>query len=153
MAKAIGGTVLSDVIRLEQWDPDGDSYVMFRRPTRLDAERLAQMQAQSVIEWTEESQRTVRQRERVPWAILFSEMACLCLVECNIPEEESGPPLFIPGKTCLPPNHTGPIPEKIRQGFYRVWHLLPNELCEEIISKLMDFHPPFDWREPMRGED
>lgn len=151
MAKAIGGLVLSERLRLSQYDPEGDSYVVFQRPSRMEAERIASMQAQSVLEWTSEEHGVMRQRERVPIAVLESEMVAMSLVECNVPWTKEGDLVFTPGVSCR--EQDKPLTERVRGNFYEVWHKLPNDLCENIIAELQRFHPPFDWRKPDRGED
>ena len=70
MAKAVEGIVLSERLPLTRWDPDGDTYVVFQRPLRFEAEALARMQARSELVFDTEEQGRVTQRERVPLAEL-----------------------------------------------------------------------------------
>jgi hypothetical protein len=151
MAKGLTGAVLSDKMRLKKWDPDGDAYVVFQRPSRWEAEQLAKMQAQSELVWRTDEQRTVRQRDRTAIAVLESEQVAMCLVECNIPNEE-GELLFVPGQTCRAPMKG--FGQRQREGFYKVWYQpgFDPDLAEEIVDALHKFHPPFDFRSPDEGE-
>lgn len=154
MAKAVEGIVLSERLALTRWDPDGDTYVVFQRPLRFEAEALARMQARSELVFDTEEQGRVTQRERVPLAELETTMVQLCLVESNLPkvtEDGEEVPVFVPGKTCRMARKG--LTAKVQNGFLAEWHNLPDELCEEIVQQLQAFHPPFDWRSPERGED
>lgn len=150
MAKALEGVVLSDRIRLDKWDPDGDSYVVFQRPSRWESEQLAAMQAQSELVFDTEQRGEVRQRDRTALAVLESRMVAMTLVECNIPSADTGDLVFIPGQSCRAPRKK--LTDRVEKGFYEAWYALPDELSEEIIDKLRDWHPPFNWRSD-RGED
>ena len=79
MARQLSGVVLSDKIILNVWDPDGDEYVIFQRPSRWEDEQLAAMQAKSELVWSTDEQGTVRQRERTPVAVLEAEQVAMCL--------------------------------------------------------------------------
>ena len=152
MARQLSGVVLSERVKLDRWDPEGDEYVVFQRPSRWEMERLAAMQARSELVWNTEEQGTVRQRERTPIAELEAEQVCMCLVECSVKDAE-GEPLFVPGKTCRAAMKR--MGQRQRDGFYGVWHRpdFDPDLAEELIEKLHEFHPEFDWRNPDRGED
>jgi hypothetical protein len=150
MARPLEGIVLSEQYELKMWDPNGDSYVQFQRPSRFEAEQIATMQARSELVFNDEAQGEVRQRDRVAIAVLQSEMVALTLVECNIPDED-GNLLFSPGKSCRRPPKR--ITARQKDAFYEAWHRCDDDLCEEIIEKLKEFHPPFDWGNPDRGED
>jgi len=80
-------------------------------------------------------------------------MVAMTLIECNITEPDNETPVFVPGKTCRKLN--GPFNDRVRTGFYGVWYRpdFPEELAEEIVEKLIAWHPPFDWRNPAEGED
>lgn len=147
MARAVKGIELSDKIPLEEWDPEGETWVRFQRPRRYEAETLAQMQAQTAYEFNTEERGKVTQRERIPLAVLESAMVSMCLVESNLTlesEEGESVPLFVQGQTCRSPRK--PMPDKVDRGFQKVWRDLPDELCEEIVGKLREWHPPFNWR-------
>lgn len=152
MARKLDGIVLSEQVPLDRWDPEGDEYVVFQRPARWEEEQLDAMQARSVYEFNTEEQGLVRQRERTPIAQLESEQVCMCMVECSV-QDADGTQLFVSGDTCRAPRKK--LGSKQRDGFYRVWYRpdFPSELAAEIIEKLHQFHPPFDWRNSDRGED
>jgi hypothetical protein len=57
----------------------------------------------------------------------------------------------VPGKTCRQAKR--PLNEKVKGGFYEQWYALPDDITEIIIEKMREWHPPFDWRNPERGED
>jgi len=154
MAKVVEGAILSERLPLKRFDPDGDTWVMFQRPARFEAEALARMQARSELVFDTEEQGRVTQRERVPLAELETTMVQLCLVESNLVKLDSKGeevPVFVPGKTCRAARKMPTQGMQIR--FLDEWRELPDELCEEIIDLLREFHPPFDWRNPARGED
>lgn len=154
MAKVVEGIVLSERLPLKEFDPDGDTYVVFQRPARFESEALARMQARSELIFDTEEQGRVAQRERVSLAELETVMVQLCLVESNLAmlnDKGEEVPIFVPGKTCRAARR--PISANVQTGFMNKWQELPDELCEEIISLLRQFHPPFDWRNPGRGED
>ena len=148
MARPVEGVVLSGQIPLTEWDPDGETYVEFQRPRRFEAEQLAQMQAKSTLEWDSADVGTMRQRERVPLALLESAMVSMCLVGSNLTRvnDETGEeePIFVPGKTCRAPKKL--MPAKVESSFRKEWEELPDELAEEIVDKLREWHPPFNWR-------
>ncbi len=139
MARPIIGIVLSDKIHLTEWDPDGDSYVVFRRPTRRETEALAALFMNNPVQWNEDG-RTVTQLTRTSVAVVDREEVKLCMVECNVPDE-NGKPLFRPGISCRPPD--GYLTETIETKFYRAWGDVPDELAEEIARELRRWHPPF----------
>lgn len=149
MARQLEDIVVSDEIALTEFDPGGDVWVRFQRPTRLEAESLAEMQARSELVWNTAEQGQVAQRDRTPLAVLESDMVAMCLVGSNLQRGDED--VFVPGKTC---RHQGKaLGQMQRKGFYGEWYKLPDELAEEIIAKLREWHPPFDWRSPERGED
>lgn len=152
MARALEGVVVSEAIPLLEWDDTGGTYVKFQRPSRVEEENLATMQARSELVWSTEERGRVTQRERVPLTVLESEMVAMTLVECNLPEADGETLVFVPGKTCRRMN--GPFDDKVRNGFYKAWYRpdFPPELAEEIVDKLIEWHPPFDWRNPGEGE-
>ena len=139
MAKAITGIVLSEKIRLTEWDPDGDSYVVFRRPTRRETEALATLFMNNPIQWDEDG-RTVTQLSRTSVAVVDRECVKACLVECNIPDG-NGKLVFKPGFSCR--KHDGYVTEEIEGRFYRAWGDLEDGLAEEIARELRRWHPPF----------
>lgn len=139
MARPISGIILSEKIPLKEWDPDGDSYVVFRRPTRRETEALAALFMNNPIEWHEDG-RTVRQLTRTSVAVVDREEVKLCMVDCNVPDAK-GNPIFKPGKSCRPAG--GYLDERIEEKFYEAWGNLPDELAEEIARELRRWHPPF----------
>jgi len=144
--RLVEGVTTSGRIALSDWDSDGEVYVVFQRPRRHEAEQLATMQAQSVLEWDTDTQGRVSQRERVPLAILESTMVSMCLVESNLAKEQDGKEvqIFVPGKTCREPGKVHS--DRIGAAFRKEWQDLPDELCEEIVNRLREWHPPFNWR-------
>ena len=157
MAKAIEGVVLSGPIRLEKYDPDGDSYVVFQRPARWEREKLDEMQARVEYEWDSAERGKVRQRNHVPPSRLETQMVAMCLVECNIPAGaghpivKEGALLFVPGQSCRQAHKF--LTGSTEEAFKKVWDTLPDDLAEEIIAALMEFHPPFNWKVPQQGEE
>lgn len=149
MAKPIGSVVLSSQIALTDWDEAGETYVIFQEPRRFEAEQLAHMQAQSVLEWNSDEVGLMRQRDRLPLAAYETAMVAMCLVGSNLTrvDEETGEesPVFVPGKTCRAPRKG--INSKIEDAFKREWADLPASLAEEIVAKLREWHPPFNWRD------
>lgn len=142
MAKPLSRTPLvSDQIRLDEYDPEGDSYVVFQEPRRGEQERIDRLMASSEITYADMG-REVRQRDRIPPSVQESFWVAACLVECNIPDED-GKLLFKPGKTCVAKgkNLTG----EVETGFMEVWKLLSGPLADEIVKKLGEFYPPFSW--------
>lgn len=146
MARVVEGVTQSDHIFLKVWDPDGDTYVVFQRPRRREAELLSEMQAQSVLEWDTDTQGRVRQSERVPLSILESTMVSMCLIDSNLAREVGGEEVqvFIPGKSCRAGGKG--FPDRVQNAFSKEWRELPDELCEEIVDLLREWHPPFNWR-------
>jgi len=154
MARPVEGVVLSDRIFLEKWDPDKDTWVIFQRPARYEAEALAQLQARAERVYNTEQQGQVILRENTPIAQVESAQVKLCLVESNLAKvNENGDEelIFVPGKTCR--SVRKPLTERVEGGFSKEWLNLPDELCEEIISKLQDWHLPFKWWAPAEGEE
>jgi len=150
MAKPLEGIVLSEPIRLEQYDPDGDSYVIFQRPARWEAEKIAELYSQTPIQY-EDAGRKITQMNTTPWAVVDREQVKMCLVECNIPTED-GKLVFKPGASCRAPK--GAISDRIEVRFYAAWFSLPDDLAEEIAEKLRKWHPPFArGQEAEEGED
>lgn len=149
MAKAVGSVVLSPQIPLNQWDEDGETYVVFQEPRRYEAEQLAHMQAQSVLEWNSDEVGLMRQRDRLPLAAYETAMVAMCLVGSNLTrvDEETGEesPVFVPGKSCRAPRKG--LTEKIKLAFEKEWADLPASLAEEVVAKLREWHPPFNWRD------
>lgn len=155
MAKAVGGVVLSDRIFLEEWDPDKDTYVVFQRPRRYEAEALAQLQARAERVYNTGQTGQVVVRESVPMALVETAQVKLCLVESNLPWGEDAPGeegslVFIPGKSCRVARKG--LTERVEQGFEEAWSALDDDVCEEIIKKLQEWHPPFNWWAPSEGE-
>ena len=154
MARPVEGVVLSDRIFLKEWDPDEDTWVVFQRPARYEAEALAQLQARAERVYNTEQQGQVVLRESTPVAQIESAQVKLCLVESNLSRvEEDGEekPIFVPGRTCR--RARKPLTERVEEGFAREWGSLDNELCEEIILALQDWHLPFKWWAPAEGEE
>lgn len=153
MAKAVGSVLLSGKLPLKEWDDSEETWVEFQEPRRWEAERLAQMQAQSVLEWNSDDVGLMRQRDRMPLAAYESEMVAMCLVGSNLArvDDETGEesPIFVPGKTCRAPRKG--MSDKLGSAFKKEWSDLPATLCEEIIALLREWHPPFNWRD--REED
>ena len=73
-------------------------------------------------------------------------MVSLCLVDSNLAWEVDGEevPIFVPGKNCRESGKL--LPDRINNAFRKEWQELDDELCEEIIDKLREWHPPFNWR-------
>ena len=154
MAKVVEGVILSDRLPLTEFDPEGETYVVFQRPARFESEALSRMQARSELIFDTEEQGRVAQRERVSLAELETAMVQLCLVESNLAKlDKDGEqvPIFVPGKSCRAARR--PMSHNVQNKFLDEWQQLPDEICEEIIFLLRQFHPPFDWRNPERGED
>lgn len=149
MSKKVVGTVISEHIPLTAWDESGETYVVFQRPKRWEEEVLDTMQAKSELVWSTAEQGQVRQRDRTPLSVIESEMVAMCLVESNLAEED-GTVLFLPGKSCREMRKS--LSDKAREGFYKAWKELDGEIADEIVNKLREWHPPFDWRAPGRGE-
>jgi hypothetical protein len=149
MARQLEDILVSDEIPLTEWDPEGDEWVKFQRPTRLEGEELAEMQARSELVWSTAEQGQVAQRDRTPLAVLESAMVAMCLVDSSLKRKDE--PVFVPGTSCRQVGKM--LGQRQRNGFYKAWHSLPDELAEEIIAKLREWHPPFDWRNPEEGEE
>jgi len=144
MAKPVSGTVISEKLFLEKFDPDGDTWVRFQRPKRWEQEQIDAMQAQSELIWSSESQGEMRQRDRVPVSVLESEMVCLCLVESNLPHDDEEQSLvFVPGTSCRVAQKG--LGQKAREGFYKKWHQMDGLVADEIVELLQEWHPPFGW--------
>jgi len=152
MSKKVVGTVISEHIPLKEWDDSGETYVVFQRPKRWEEEVLDKMQAASELVWSTAEQGTVRQRDRTPLSVIESEMVAMCLVESNLAkaEEDGGAVLFVPGKSCRETRKS--LSDKAKDGFYASWRELDGEIADEIVNLLREWHPPFDWRAPGRGE-
>ena len=144
MAKGLGGIVLSERLFLKKWDPDEDTYVVFQRPARWESEQIAAMQAKAELVIPDEG-RDLIQRERTAVPVIEAQMVCMCLVECNLPDE-NGEPVFVPGRTCRAKRKR--MTERVQEGFYRAWYRpdFPDDLAEEMIELLRQWHPPFNWR-------
>ena len=149
MAKSVSGTVVSEQIPLTEFDDTGNTWVVFQRPKRRESEKLAIMQAQSELIYNTDAQGEVRQRDRIPLTVIESQMVCLCLVESNLSYED-GKQLFIPGQTCRMTKKQVTI--KVDDGFNQAWGDLDDDLADEIVDKLREWHPPFNWRAD-QGED
>lgn len=150
MAKALTGIVTSGKLYLEKWDEEKDTYVVFQRPSRREAEMLAAMRAKAELVWNTEEQGTVRQRDGVPLMTQESEMVAMCLVECNLPDEDDKL-VFVPGTSCRVQGK--PLTGAQKTRFYKNWGDLPDELATEITDKLREFHPPFNFRSSEEGEE
>jgi len=150
MAKPVVGQIVSDEIKLDIWDEEGDTWVRFVQPGRLEEEVLARMRAKAELVWSTEEQGTVRQRDTVPLMTQESEMVALCLCESNLPNEK-GDLIFRSGVNCR--TTTKAITGVQKERFYQAWYSLSGPLCEEIVAKLVDWYPPFDFRNPERGEE
>lgn len=143
MSKAVVTNVISEEIPLKKFDESGKTWVKFQRPKRWEAEQLAHTQAQSELIYNTEQRGEVRHRERVPLAIIESQMVSMCLVESNLTDEDEKQ-IFVPGKTCREARKE--LSERVQKGFYEKWHDLDNEICEEIVDLLRAWHVPFNWR-------
>jgi hypothetical protein len=151
MARQLSDVVYSGKLYLNKWDPDGDEYVVFQQPSRLEQETIDAMQAQSELVFNTEERGKVTQRDRMPMSKIESEMVAMCLVECSIKKGDE--PIFVPGRTCREAGKG--FGQVQRRGFYKVWHSpdFPPELADEIVEKLFEFYPPFDWRSPERPNE
>lgn len=161
MAYRVQDVEISGEIPLLSLDPSGETWVKFLRPRRWETEMLSKYRASTpVLEWDERGQ-TMRQKNLLPEPLMDSERVCLCLVDSNLvwetkkegDETEKLVPVFLPGKTCRKPGAPGAMSETLRSAFYEAWQKLPDTVAEAIIEALHDWHPPFDWRNPDRGED
>jgi len=142
--KKLPSIEISEPIPLKEYDETGETWVQFQRPRRWEREQLSRLRAQAVLEFDTAERGTVRQRDIVPETVVDSERVAVCLVDANILDEEGKGPVFVPGKTCRQAKKRFPI--NIKDNFYEAWEQLPDDLCEEIIAALLEFHPPFDWR-------
>jgi hypothetical protein len=149
MSKRLPSIEVSEAIPLSRYDESNETWVQFQRPRRWEREQISQIRARSVLEWDTESQGTVRQRDIVPEDVLDSERVALCLVDSNLCSEE-GEQLFVPGKSCRQAKKA--LLPGIKDKFYSAWHDLPDDVAQEIIEKLVEWHPPFNWRNPSLGE-
>jgi len=149
MSKRLPSIEVSEAIPLSKWDETGETWVQFQRPRRWEREQIAQIRAKSVLEWDTEVQGTVRQRDIVPEDVLDSERVALCLVDSNLCGED-GEPLFVPGKSCRATKKM--LEPNTKTQFYKAFHSLPDDVATEIIEKLVEWHPPFNWRNPGLGE-
>jgi hypothetical protein len=151
MAKRLPGIVVSEELPLDKFDETGETFVKFRRPTRWEVEELSKVQADSELTWDLAEKGRLLERRLTTMANLQTEMVFLCLVDSNVLDEE-GEPYFKPGKNCRTVKDRPST--KTRDNFNAVWGALDSEVAKEIIDKLLDFHPNFDWRERgERGED
>jgi hypothetical protein len=150
MAKGLRGVVISDKLPLKVWDPSGDTYVQFQRPSRFETEQLDLVRARAELVWDTNEVGTVRQKDMTPLSVQESEMVAMCLVGSNLPDED-GDPVFVPGKTCRQPGQA--FTERMRNGFFSKWHGsdFPPELAQEIIEVLVEWHPDFDLRSDRGG--
>jgi len=151
MAKKAPGLVLSEQMALKTFDPTGDTWVVFQRPRRLEEERLDTMQLRAEVVWNTAREGEMRQRDRTPMSVIESEQVCMALVECNMPGEDDKL-IFTPGKTSRAAGQPLEVDSPIRKAFYEAWHSLDSTICDEIVQLLQEFHPPYDWRHPERGE-
>jgi hypothetical protein len=142
MSYKVKSLVISDRIPLDGIDPSNETYVVFQRPARWEAERIYQEQAKAEIIFNSADMGTVRQRERVAPAVIESMMVAMCLVESNL-AFEGDELIFTPGKNCRVAGKDQNT--EIENKFFKAWYKLPDEVCEEIIAKLQDWHPPFNW--------
>ena len=147
---------VSGEIQLLALDPSGETYIKFQRPRRWESEALSRYRASTpILEWDESGQ-TMRQKNLLPEPIMDSERVCLCLVDSNLVWKSRGDdklvPIFIPGKTCRKAGSTEPMSNTLKELFYVAWRSLPDQVAEAIIAALHEWHPPFDWRNPGRGE-
>jgi hypothetical protein len=142
--------VVSDKLPLKTWDPTGDTWVQFQRPSRFETEQLDMVRARAEIVWNTQEQGTVRQRDMTPLSVQESEMVAMCLVGSNLPDAD-GDPVFVPGRTCR--QSGSPLTDRARTGFFGRWHGsdFPPELAQEIVDVLVEWHPDFDLRSD-RGE-
>ena len=147
MALQIKGTILSPKIPLDQSDPDGDTYVVFRRPRQMEAELLSDLWVRHPIQW-EEGGRKITQLTSTSWAQVDREQVKLCLVESNI-LDENGKPLFKPGYSCRAPD--GAVTEQIERRFLEAWGKLDPDVADEICTKLRLWHHPFARSEEERA--
>jgi len=144
MAKAVSlKPTTSGQMRLEKWDPDGDSYVIFQEPRRGEQQEIDTLLASSEITYADGG-REIKQRDRMPLSVQEEHMVARTLVECNVPEEDSDKPIFYPGKTCRAAGKA--LTGDVSVAFGKVWRNLPGKLADEIVELMGEFYPPFSWR-------
>ena len=150
MAKPITGAIVSEKLALPKWDEAGETWVQFQRPTRWEDEQISQLRAQAELVWDSAEQGTVRQRDSVPLMLQETKMVALCLVESNICTADDIL-IFSPGVSVRRVGKR--LTVKQEQKFLDAWYGLDGELADEIVEKLREWHPPFDFRNPSRGEE
>lgn len=125
------------------------TWVMFQRPSR--AERIAvSKKAADVETHFREGDQTWYQKAGVPQSELDDVRMAYALVDSNIMRAKKL--LFVSGKTCREAHK--PLTDDQYRAFMQAWRQLPDpEVTEPILRALREFHPPYDWRNPQRGED
>lgn len=130
-------------------DPLGKTFVRFQRPSRREREQLQSIIGRQQIEWTTDT--TYRQKDVVPQSVLDGHRVAMTLVECNLRDRDDEKKLlFEPGVSCRAVGQ--PLTNAIEEEFRARWDLLPDPLAEDLAKLLHEWHPPFDWRHPSRGE-
>lgn len=147
MALDIGEIEISEPIPLLDVDPSGKTFVQFQRPARWETERIVREATGSVELIFGEGD--TRQRNYTPSNIVDSIRVGVMLIRCDITREKK--PLFVPGKNLRRPR--GTFPSNLETEFLKTWWSLPDPICVSIINAMRQWHPPYDWTRPERGED
>ena len=127
--------------KLLQADPDGDTTVRIRQATRSAQEQRMDLSAEATRIWNDDAFGEVQVKQRISMAELHRLEVWCTLVDCNILDEgsteKSEKPLFV-----FKNNRQGQQYLAMTQAeFARAWGKLPDEIAEEIYSKVIDLNP------------
>lgn len=126
---------------------DGEAWVQFQRPARGDKVRIQQESISGETTFTEGS-RSWSQRDQVSQTALDDLRVANMLIGCSYTRDKK--PVFVPGKNCREAGKT--MTQDIERAFRDTWNGILTVHTEPIIQAMRDWHPEFDWVNPVRGE-
>ena len=132
---------IEKTFKLLQIDPDGDTTVRIKQATRSAQEARMDLSAEATRIWNDDAFGEVQVKQRISMAELHRLEVWCTLVDCNILDEGSTEktekPLFL-----FKNNRQGQQYLAMTQAeFGRAWGKLPDEIAEEIHSKVIELNP------------
>jgi hypothetical protein len=126
---------------------DGEAWVQFQRPARGDKVRIQQESVRGETKFTEGS-RSWSQVDQISQTALDDLRVAYMLIGCSYTRGDK--PVFVPGKNCR--EQGKPMTNAIELAFMVIWNGIQTVHTEPIINAMREWHPEFDWVNPVRGE-